>query len=259
MDIARRLCQLSNSQLSPSKSQQENRPVSPSEGVLSEAINLNIRDPPISTEADQIEDNTTQSELRQPAAIVEPVKSFGHRYLQSKTLILVSLGSKDTRKNLNAVQLEKLPVRNPHAVPLGNALSLVVSATNASGERTVVDLPVQENISTEPILFETTDITQVRLMFDLIPTYSGSHDGIIGRGVAILSSLKPDVGHGKVSLQGGVQVPLLAATSLEVIGFVNFEFLVITPFSHPNMSVTKNQTYWKSLSTPRVSLFISLL
>jgi len=55
-----------------------------------------------------------------------------------------------------------------------------------------------------------------------------------------------------MSLQGDVTVPIIAANDLEVIGSVTFNFLVITPFQHPNMSVTENQTYWKSMASTMV-------
>lgn len=185
-----------------------------------------------------------------------PVKSFGHRYLkEGETMILVSLGSMDTRKDISAVQLDKIPLAEAHLTQLDTALSLVVSAQNATGDPSIIDLPVHSNVATDdPIVFETKDASKVKLMFDLVPTYAGSNDQIIGRAVALLSTVRPELGKRRVSLQGGVQVPILGATSLEIIGCVNFEFMVVTPFSHPNMEITKKQTYWKSLTSPRVSI-----
>lgn len=184
----------------------------------------------------------------------QSVKSFGHRYLKKReTMILVRLGNTDNRNNIPAVKLDQIPLSEAHSTQLDTALSLVVSAQNATGEPSIIDLPVHSNTATEdPICFETRDISKVKLMFDLVPTYAGASDRIIGRAVAILSSIKPNVGKSRVSLQGDIQLPILAVNTLEVIGCVNFEFLVVTPFEHPNMGVTKNQTYWKSLTLPRV-------
>lgn len=184
----------------------------------------------------------------------QPVKSFGHRYLKKgETMILVTLGSTDTRKNISAVKLDQIPLSEAHSTQLDTALSLVVSAQNATGDPSIIDLPVHSNSATDdPICFETRDASKVKLMFDLVPTYAGANDRIIGRAVALLSSVKPNLGQSRVSLQGDIQVPILAVNTLEIIGCVNFEFLVVTPFSHPNMEVTKKQTYWKSLTTPRV-------
>jgi glycerophosphodiester phosphodiesterase len=182
----------------------------------------------------------------------EPVKTFGHRYLQKESLVLVSLGSMDTRKIVDAVKLEAIPLADAHATQLDTALSVVVSASGATGEPTVIDLPIQENISTDPISFRTSDASKVKLLFDIVPTYAGAHDRIVGRAVALLSSMKPAIGSKRMSLQGDVSVPIVSANTLEVIGVVNFNFLIIHPFSHPNMAITEQHTYWKKMAGPQI-------
>lgn len=182
----------------------------------------------------------------------EPIKSFGHRYLTDEAMILVSLGTMDMRKHQEAVDLDRIPMENAHSTQLDTALSMVISASGAHGEPEVIDLPIQENISTEPIVFHTADTTKVRLLFDLIPTYAGSKDQIVGRGVALLSSVKPSLGSHRTNLKGDSTVPIVAANTLEVIGSVTFNFLIITPFRHPNMSITGEQTYWRSMSDTMV-------
>ncbi|MCJ1383165.1 Glycerophosphocholine phosphodiesterase [Xylographa soralifera] len=184
--------------------------------------------------------------------VPEPVKSFGHRYLTNESMILVSLGTMDTRKAIEAVKLDRIPFADAHHTQLDTALSVVVSATGANGEPSIVDLPVQDNISTDPIVFTAIDATKVKLLFDIVPTYAGSKDKIVARGVALLSSIKPFIGSKRITLQGDVTVPIIAAHNLDVIGSVNFNFLIITPFKHPNMSITENQTYWKSMTSTMV-------
>ncbi|KEY66954.1 hypothetical protein S7711_05074 [Stachybotrys chartarum IBT 7711] len=178
----------------------------------------------------------------------EPVKSFGHRYLTKDSLVLVSLGSMDMRKHLEAVTLDHVPLNAAHSTLLDTALSIVISADGAQGEPTIIDLPVQENISTEPIVFTTKDATKVKLLFDLVPTYSGNERNKIGRAAALLSSVKPTIGTRRMNLQGDVCVPIISS-SFDIIGSVNFNFSVITPFHHPNMEITSRQTYWKKLAS----------
>ncbi|KAL8731180.1 MAG: hypothetical protein Q9166_003587 [cf. Caloplaca sp. 2 TL-2023] len=185
-------------------------------------------------------------------SVTEPVKTFGHRYLTKETMILVSLGSTDMRKSIQAVCLDRIPLKSAHTTQLDTALSIVISATGANGEPSITDLPVQENISTEPIVFTATDATKVKLLFDIVPTYAGNNNQVVGRGVALLSSIKPSIGSQRITLQGDVAVPIVAANTLQVIGSVNFNFLVIKPFSHSNMTITENQTYWKSMSSTMV-------
>jgi glycerophosphodiester phosphodiesterase len=188
---------------------------------------------------------------RSQVSKTEPVKTYGHRYLTNESMILVSLGTMDMRKHVPAVMLDRIPITKAHATQLDTALSVVVTASEAQAEPTVIDLPVQDNISTEPIVFTTVDASKVRLYFDLVPTYAGNEKQRIGRGVAILSSIKPSVGVKRMSLQGDISVPILN-TDLEVIGCVNFNFLIITPFSHPNMGITSKQTYWREMSSTMV-------
>lgn len=199
------------------------------------------------TETSSLEDRRSDGSTR----ITEPIKSFGHRYLKDSSLVMVSLGSMDMRKNIEAVKLDRVPLTEAHTNQLDTALSVVVSAQGAQGEPTIIDLPVHENISTEPILFTTSDASNVRLLFDIVPTYSGNEKNKIGRAVALLSSVRPSLGTKRMNLQGDVCVPIMGA-NLEVIGAVNFNFLIITPFSHPKMEVNSQQTYWKKLSSTMV-------
>lgn len=182
----------------------------------------------------------------------ETVKSFGHRYLTDETMILVSLGTMDPRKTISAVNLDRIPLASVHSTQLDTALSIVISATGVKGEPEIIDLPVQDTISTEPIVFLASDPSKVRLLFDLVPTYAGSRERVVGRGVALLSCIKPDLGSKRITLKGDTTVPIVGANTLEVIGTVTFNFLVITPFKHPRMSVTEQQTYWKSTASTMV-------
>lgn len=182
----------------------------------------------------------------------QDVKTFGHRYLTKESMILVSLGTMDARKAVEAVDLDCIPLTNAHSTQLDTALSLVVSANNAAGEPSITDLPVQDNVNTEPIVFTAVDVSKVQLLFDIVPTYAGNNSQVVGRGVALLSSVKPSIGTKRISLQGDVTVPIISATTLEVIGNVNFNFLIITPFTHPRMTITENHTYWKSMSSTLV-------
>ena len=228
MDIARLLEKYAKDDLSAAK--------------LAESPVLTPRD---TSSIDERKSNGASNTMSRPA---EPVKTFGHRYLTNESLVHVSLGSMDLRKRTEAVTLDRVPLTEAHNTQLDTALSVVVSASGAAGEPTIIDLPLHDNVSTEPIVFTTQDEAKVKLFFDIVPTYSGNEKHKIGRAVALLSSIKPALGSGRVNLQGDVCVPIMSST-LDVIGTINFNFLVITPFYHPSMEVTSRQTYWKKLST----------
>ena len=217
----------------------------PSSGVLLGSTDCSVKD-------NKTNNSVTSGSGNGAPPVSEPIKTFGHRYLTKETMVLVSLGSMDMRKPTQVVNLDRIPLASAHSTQLDTALSVVVSATGAIGEPSITDLPVQDNISTEPIVFTTADATKVKLLFDIVPTYAGNNSQIVGRGVALLSSVKPSVGSQRITLQGDVSVPIIAANTLEVIGSVNFNFLIITPFTHPNMTINENQTYWKSMTSTMV-------
>ncbi|TPX10013.1 uncharacterized protein E0L32_008860 [Thyridium curvatum] len=199
-------------------------------------------------EVSSLGDRRSKNLVSRPA---DPVRTYGHRYLKDETLVLVSLGSMDMRKNIEAVKLDRIPMTEAHTTQLDTALSVVVSADGAQGEPTIIDLPVQENVSTDPVVFTTRDAARVKLFFDIVPTYSGNEKNKVGRGAALLSHIRPTIGTKRMNLQGDVCVPILSA-NLDIIGTVNFNFLVVTPFAHPNMGVTSEQTYWRKMSSTMV-------
>ena len=143
--------------------------------------------PPNSTPAlTERKSNGSKVTSQASAKVEETIKTFGHRYLTDKSMILVSLGSMDMRKSAQAVNLDHIPMTNASSTQLDTALSIVVSAKGADGEPEIFDLPVQDNIATEPIIFHASDASSVKILFDLVPTYAGNHERIVGRGAALL-------------------------------------------------------------------------
>lgn len=183
---------------------------------------------------------------------IDFVRSADHEYLKDESLVLVSLGSMDMRKMVEAVALEKVPLKEAHHQKLDTALSIVVSASNAKGESTKIDLPVHETIATEPVVFRAVDVSKVTITFDIVPTHSESRRELIGRATAQLGSIRPTVGAKRMNLKGDVQVPVITRDTLASIGTVSFNFLVVTPFAHPNFDINTDRTFWRKLSDPMV-------
>lgn len=194
----------------------------------------------------------SKSPLSNPQSTVDPIKTFGHRYLQEKSMVLVNLGSMDTREKRPAIQLDYVPASKASSTQLDTALSLIISAKNCEGEPVVIDLPLGEGQQAEQYSFYSNNPSNATLFFDLVPTYSGNKSKILGRAVALLSDLVNKVGENKTSLFRTITLPILETTTLEVLGKVRFQFLIIDPFHHPNMGIAKSPTYWKSLITTRV-------
>lgn len=181
-----------------------------------------------------------------------PVKTFGHRYLKETSMILVNLGSMDVREKNPPIQLDGVSYSKVSSTQLDTALSLIISAKDCEGEPVVIDLPLTDGQSMEQFSFYTKAPENSMLFFDLVPTYSGSKTKILGRAVGLLSELINKVGENKTSLFRTITLPILETSTLEVLGKIRFQFLIVRPFHHPNIGVAKSSTYWKSLTTTRV-------
>ncbi|KAG4305075.1 hypothetical protein PORY_001245 [Pneumocystis oryctolagi] len=178
-------------------------------------------------------------------------KSFGREHAENKTIILVTLGSVDTSKKMTPVEINKSFFTDSCITQFNVPLSLIITAKNAQGHH-VIDFSIYDRIETEPITFITTNYLEVQLFFDIVPTYSKAKDKPIGRAVALLSSIKTYLGKTKESLNNQLKVPIIEANTLSIIGTVNFELRVVTPFKHPNIATEKSSTYWESLIKTRV-------
>ncbi|GEQ68034.1 hypothetical protein JCM33374_g1700 [Metschnikowia sp. JCM 33374] len=201
---------------------------------------------------------------------MKPIKSFGHRYLsKDEQLILITLGTTDTRDKSNAVELNKISMSQSFFTELDTALSLVVTCHNKKNKSVIedsvlVDLPLedQHGSATDPLMFKiknNTQISDVYITFDIVPTYqypqnskSNSRPTVLGRGVAFLESVYSKVGQNLRSLNNEVTVPIVEHNTLDILGKVRFEFMCVKPFIHPNMSINRSDTYWKQLVSTRV-------
>ncbi|KAI8357899.1 Glycerophosphoryl diester phosphodiesterase family-domain-containing protein [Choanephora cucurbitarum] len=182
---------------------------------------------------------------------------YGHKYLTDLCMIVIRLGSNDVRNPLchQFIELSKEFLGEDQE----KRLSLSVSATNASGEFPIIDLPSEfkHDFYPEPIVLFTPNPNEVTLRFDLIETFGSSRESnVLARGTSVLagdfifSKLKGFKGPiEKASLRGQQKVPLVQAKNLDCIGSLGFEFLVITPFKHKNLRVGDRYTYYKSVDT----------
>ncbi|WPK27705.1 hypothetical protein PUMCH_005102 [Australozyma saopauloensis] len=201
---------------------------------------------------------------------MKPIKSFGHRYLnKDESLILVTLGTTDLRDMLKAIDLNRISMSQSFFTELDTALSLVVTCQNRFSNLPVespviIDLPLedQHGSAMDPISFKLSGDAKAAdfvVTFDIVPTYQYPIDSrmhtdakILGRGVALLDSVHPNVGNHMRSLHNRIAVPILKQDSLEVMGNIKFEYLHVTPFTHPQMSLARSDTYWKQLVSTRV-------
>jgi glycerophosphodiester phosphodiesterase len=206
---------------------------------------------------------TSEKRQRKDSA-TNAVRVYGHKYLKGQTMVIVTLGSNDVRNQLctKFVNLEESLLQTDEA------LSIVVSATNATGEFPIIDLPPPDSQNygiserPEPIVLFTTEPHKVVLKFDVVPTLGAYKRELVARGTALLASdqitsQRPGqsrFGETSLPLRGQLTVPLIDTKSLEFVGSLGAEYLVVTPFEHPNMKISSRQTYYKSVDTKVCSI-----
>ncbi|KAK9764489.1 Glycerophosphocholine phosphodiesterase [Basidiobolus ranarum] len=178
--------------------------------------------------------------------IIQVDRAYGHRFLQNQSVIVITLGTNDTRVTVPPVELKNSDISLISMVP-STSLSLVISASHVEGEPAYVDLPVR-TLAADPIMFYTKSVDDVVLKFDVVPTY-GSSKKIVGRATASVGSLRSASTRNRSSLGGSVSVPIVASDNLDVIGTVYFDFTIVKPFVHRNLVVGSQNTYWKSITT----------
>lgn len=103
----------------------------------------------------------------------ETVKKFGHSYLKrDESIILITLGSNDTRSKKKAVSLNKVPVSKVSSTELDTALSLVISCPDSISDETfVLDLPLDSNSDSISFKVPYKRDSSHRIFFDIVPTY----------------------------------------------------------------------------------------
>lgn len=232
-------------------------------------------------------------------SLPQPVKSFGHRYLDhDESLLLITLGGNDTRNTNPAVLLNNVPVSKVASTELDTALSLVISCNDDLSETPIVlDLPLDANLDSVTFKVPYNHDNQHVVYFDIVPTYgsvpmkatetnsfysngevtneiyhagntargsqssfsSNNNPGknytsskVIGRAVALLNKTGASVGFNRRSLTDMATIPIVASETLDVLGTIEFEYIMVSPFHHPKMSLGRTETYWKSLVSTRV-------
>lgn len=185
-------------------------------------------------------------------------RAYGQE-VQTQTLLHVYIGSTDKRYPLPPVFLNESLL--PKEKTFG-AYSLVVSCTGAEimVGNTVVDhklfrFPITDTGSSlnEPLVLQTTDHKKVVIQFDVAPiqdTFHPVHWKPLARATLMLSSPKDPLWLEQKPAGGRYFVPLICSTTMNKIGHLTSEVVVVTPYNHPNddagLGITR---YWKSLVT----------
>ncbi|KOG96205.1 glycerophosphocholine phosphodiesterase [Saccharomyces eubayanus] len=197
-----------------------------------------------------------------------PIKSYGHRFLsKNESLILLTLGSNDTRNRGPSILLDQEALAKVIGLETECALSLVISCSDSIDKfSTIIDLPLDDNVDAVDFKVPFKADYSHTLYFDIVPTY-GTHslesknnidcqkdnnNHVMGRGVSMLNKSHSSVGVNRSVLNGNMTTPIIANHTLEVLGTLKFEYIIITPFEHAKLPLERTETYWKSLVATRV-------
>lgn len=101
-------------------------------------------------------------------------------------------------------------------------------------------------------IYDTANRSQSSLSSTTSLGRTSKYPKVIGRAVGLLNKTGASVGINRRSLNDEMTLPIIANESLEILGTVTFEYMTVSPFHHPKMSLSRTETYWKSLVTTRV-------
>lgn len=176
---------------------------------------------------------------------VEPI-----RMALNECLILVNLGSCDSRKYLVATNLSPYLAADKPTIGSELGLSIEISLVGKQNSGSIVDLPILEETINKPLAFYTGDPHNDKLMFKLFKKAMNAHNCAesvhIGSGIALLNSLKPELGCDRESLIRDYKVPILSKNGLDDIGTVTFSFLLVKPHLQSTSFTSGRNVLWKN-------------
>ncbi|PVH72793.1 hypothetical protein DL98DRAFT_595678 [Cadophora sp. DSE1049] len=145
--------------------------------------------------------------------------------------IFLNLGTLNTRKPRDILDMKPYLARYPHSPYPETGFSIEVDAIGATGAAHMVQLPQLYDANNHPIHKECPQ-TEGRLKH-------------IGTAVALLDSLKGGLDATRESLVRSYTVPIIEKDSMDFIGTVVFDFLLVKPFPSTSLSVPMSQDILK--------------
>lgn len=188
-------------------------------------------------------------------------KKIPNGYLkEGESVVLINFGTTDIRDTTPAIDFKSVPLSKLNNSELDTAITLIIKANNLPGNPEVFrELPLDDNhgIASEPIKFDVVNQDPLDLIvyFDIVPTFEINNESkkrVLGRGVAKLRDLYTFVGPRKRSLFNCVKIPILETSSMDILGYMKFEFLCVTSFENIGKIPDDPPRIFKTLNTPTV-------
>lgn len=151
------------------------------------------------------------------------------------TRVIVNLAALNTRKPLPAVDLAPYLLRYPVNPYPEVGFSVTVSGLGMDGDGGSLDLPILDDKTNHPFIFETDDPQNAKLLFTIYRQSSTSPSAkiCVGTSVGLLEELGSSLGPGRESLFRDHQMPIIGTETGDFIGTLTMNFLLVKPFPDP--------------------------
>ncbi|KAH6672395.1 hypothetical protein B0J14DRAFT_655279 [Halenospora varia] len=162
-----------------------------------------------------------------------PSCSFG------ENRIFVNFGTLNTREPKAAVNLSPYISRCPYNLYPEISFSVEISALGATG-LSEIKLPILNDTTNEPCVLLSHDPSAAEIISRIFEERmdSAGKGVLISTAIALLRHLKECLGSKLESLVEDYTLPILEKDSIEFIGTVTFDCLIVTPYPHPHADAT---------------------
>ncbi|KAG6831882.1 hypothetical protein H0H92_006999 [Tricholoma furcatifolium] len=175
---------------------------------------------------------------------IMPHRVYGHNYLDKSNLVQVTIGHASRRaEKVSGVRIHHRlisPVFEDEYILASTPLKLVMTSSNSVNAAPYsVSLPQREE--TGSFAFQIHSLNNLSLEFSIYPNFGTK---TIGRAVALPALFR------NLNNNNAFTLPILD-TRLHVVGEVDFEIKIVTPFEGVTLEVGGDvETYWKSMALP---------
>ena len=169
--------------------------------------------------------------------------------------IFVTLGPSNTRSNVKLVQWSNRSFDHDISANPRKMFGMMIKAGGTfSNPAYCIELPILENNINKPFQFAAEDPDNVHFVFEVFRNSSSNDKGIqvIGTGVALLKSLRQGLAPNRESLIRDFTVPIIENGSMNYIGSVTFNVLVVAPFRPPKAPPRASPGFWKQDGSTQV-------
>ncbi|KAJ7047678.1 cyclin-dependent protein kinase inhibitor [Mycena alexandri] len=174
---------------------------------------------------------------------IMPHRVYGHNYLDKNHLVQVTIGHMSGSTDQSGVRLHHRlisPAFRNDVVMASTPLKLVIT-TSRDVNSGPYSIPLPQKDAKGTYSFQIPSLDNLSLVFSIYPNFGTK---TIGRAVALPSLFK------NFEKTRPFVLPILD-TRLHVIGEVDFEVNIVTPFDGVTLEVGGDvETYWKSLAMP---------